>query len=126
MGTFRVTIEIGDPQGQRYEQVSALVDTGASYTWVPGEVLAQLGVRPQFRRDFLIADDRIIQRDMAVTMARYDGQALPTLVVFGDEGSVPLLGAYTSEGFGLAVDPVNRRLIQVPGLAMAAPPRGLE
>jgi len=115
-----VTIEIGDPQGQRYEPMEALADTGSSYTWVPREVLARLGVLPQFRRDSLIADDRIIQRDMAVTMARYDGQALPTLVVFGDEGSMALLGAYTLEGFGLAVDPVNRRLVPVPALAMPA------
>ena len=28
----------------------------------------------------------------------------------------PILGAFTLEGFGLGVDPVNRRLIRVPGL----------
>jgi len=61
-------------------------------------------------------------------MARWDGQALPTLVVFGDEGSQPPLGAYTLEGFGLAADPVTRGLIPVRGLALQAstpapPPR---
>ena len=35
MGTFRVTIEIGDPAGRHYETVEALVDTGATYTTVP-------------------------------------------------------------------------------------------
>jgi predicted aspartyl protease len=54
---------------------------------------------------------------MAEAMARLDGQAGTTLVVFGEEGSQPLLGAYTLEGCGLAPDPVNRRLIHVPGLA---------
>jgi len=39
-------------------------------------------------------------------------------VVFGDEGSTSMLGAYTLEGFGLAPDPLNRRLIPVRGLAM--------
>lgn len=29
MGTFRVPIEVGDPQGQRFETVQALVDAGA-------------------------------------------------------------------------------------------------
>ncbi len=29
MGTFRVSIEVGDPLGQRYETVEALVGTGA-------------------------------------------------------------------------------------------------
>lgn len=118
MGTFRTAIDIGDPLGQRWQAVEALVDTGASYTWVPAGMLAKLGVRPQFRREFVTADNRVIERDMAVTMARWDGQALPTLVVFGEDGSPPLLGAYTLEGFGLAPDPDNRRLISVRGLAV--------
>jgi aspartyl protease family protein len=118
VGTFTVEIEIGDPRGERWERVEALVDTGASYTWLPADLLARLGVVPERRREFQIADGRIIERDLAVTMARWDGDALPTLVVFGDEGSPVLLGAYTLEGFGLAADPVNRRLLPVPGLAM--------
>ncbi len=55
---------------------------------------------------------------MAVAMARWNGQVLPTLVVFGDAGSQPLLGAYTLEGFGLAPAPLGRRLIPVRGLAL--------
>ena len=35
MGTFQVAIEIGDPYGQRYETVDALVDSGATYTSMP-------------------------------------------------------------------------------------------
>ena len=117
MGTFRVAIEIGDPQGHRWETLDALVDTGASYTWAPRDVLARLGVRPQFLREFVTADERVIERDMAVVMARLNGQALPTPVVFGDEGSLPLLGAVTLEEFGLGIDPLNRRLIPVRGMA---------
>lgn len=36
--------------------------------------------------------------------------------VFGDPDTPPLLGAYTLEGLRLAADPVDRRLIPVPGL----------
>ncbi len=118
MGTFRVALEIGDPAGSRWQKVDALVDTGASYTWVPRELLEGLGVRPQFKREFLTAGDSVIERDMGITMARWDGQVLPTLVVFGDEGSASMLGAYTLEGFSLAVDPVNKRLVGVRALAM--------
>ena len=111
-------MDIGDPQGERWEAVQALVDTGASYTWAPREVLDRLGVQPEFRWEFETADGRIIERDVAETRARLDGQQRVTLVVFGDAGSRPLLGAYTLEGFGLAPDPVNRRLIRVRGLAL--------
>ncbi|MDQ7828606.1 MAG: aspartyl protease family protein [Armatimonadota bacterium] len=58
MGTFRVTLELGDPQGHRWEALDAVVDTGASYTWAPRDVLQRLGVTPQFRREFVTADGR--------------------------------------------------------------------
>lgn len=118
MSTFRYPIAIGSPDGTRFEVVEALVDTGSSYTWVERSVLERLGVRPRFRRQFETADGRIIEREMAETVARLNGETLSTLVVFGDEGTTPLLGAHTLEGFGLAPDPVNHRLIPVRGLLM--------
>src|SRR5205085_1067187 len=81
----------------------ALVDTGASYSWVPRDILGRLGVQRSFGREFQTADGRVIVRDMAEARARLEGDELPTLVVFGDPGSLPLLGAYTLEGFGLGV-----------------------
>ncbi len=118
MRTYQVAIEIGDTRGLRFETVNALVDTGASYSWVPRSCLERLGVQAQDRWEFETADGRIIQRDVGRTWVRIDGRNEITLVVFGDEGSPPLLGAYTLEGFLLAPDPVNRRLIRVRGLAM--------
>ncbi len=118
MGTFSVGLEIGDSQGQVWETIQALVDTGSSYTWIPRRLLERLNVRPQFQREFETADGRVVERDLAVTMVRWDGETMPTLVVFGDNGDSVLLGAYTMEGFSLAPDPVNQRLIRVRGLAM--------
>ena len=39
-----------------------------------------------------------------------------SIAVFGDPGSEPLLGVFILEGFRLAADPVNRRLVPVPAL----------
>ncbi len=55
MGTFTYTIDIGDPQGQRFERVEALVDTGASYTTLPASLLQRLGVRPFTKGRFRLA-----------------------------------------------------------------------
>ena len=120
MGTFRVSIQVGDPLGRRWESLEALVDTGASYTWIPRDILARLGVTPEERWELDIAGGQVIERDVAETMARYEGETRTTIVVFGEEASLPLLGAYTLEGFRLAADPVNRRLVRVRSLAMAA------
>ena len=118
MGTFRVAIEIGDPQGERYEQVQALVDTGATYTTAPASLLQGLGVEAHDRVTFIMADGRRIEREVGRTWVRVDGKAEVTLVVFGDEGVEALLGAYTLEGLRLGIDPANDRLVPTPGLLM--------
>jgi len=120
MGSFRYPVEIGDLHGQTFESLDALVDTGATYTWIPRPVLERLGLVPAFKREFLLADGRRIQRDVAQALARIDGRSLYTLCIFGDEDSEPLLGVVTLEEFGLGVDPVNRRLIPVPGFLTKA------
>ena len=115
MSVFRVPIEIGDFAGARFETVSALVDTGATYTMMPRSVLASLGVAPGWRRTFALADGREREFDMAETRARLDGMTVTTIVLFGEEGVTPLLGAYTLEGLGLAVDPSGQRLVELTG-----------
>jgi len=120
VGHFRYRIEIGSPQGTLFEPLDALVDTGATYTWIPRPVLQKLGIVPAFKREFLLADGRRIQRDVAQVVARINGQSLYTLCIFGDEKSEPLLGMVTLEEFGLGIDPVNRKLIPVPGFLTKA------
>ena len=117
MGTFSVTIEVGDPQGQRYETVEALVDTGATYTVLPATLLQRLRVEPIERQQFEIADDRVVEYEIGETWIRLDGRRRMNVVVFGESGHA-VLGAFTLEAFGLAVDPVRKRLIRVPGLLM--------
>ncbi len=118
MGTFRITIEVSDLAGSQYVPLEALVDTGASYTLVPRPVLEQLGIEPEERWPFTLADDRIIERDIAWARVRFQARYCFTVVVFGEPGAISLFGAHALEGLHLAVDPVGRRLMPVPGLLM--------
>ena len=120
MGSFRVSVEVGDPRGERFEPVEALVDTGASYTWLPRSLLERLGHEPEEDRDFVLADGRRVEYGIATALVRMDGRVKPTQVVFGDEGTEPLLGVITLEEFGLGVDALNERLIPTPGLLKGA------
>ena len=70
MGTFRVSIEVGDPAGERYEAVEAVVDTGATYTALPATLLGELGVVPHARATFLLADGRQVEREIGRTWIR--------------------------------------------------------
>jgi 4a-hydroxytetrahydrobiopterin dehydratase len=110
VGVFRYSIEIGASMEGPFETIEAVVDTGAFYTWVPASVLERLGLRPAEQRQFKIAEGRVIERGVAEVVVRIEGRALHTQCVFGDEGSEPLLGAFTLEGFALVPDPVGERL----------------
>ena len=116
MGSFRVRVGVGASAGTAFVELEALVDTGATYTLVPREVLDQLGVCPSEERPFVLADGRQVNYPIAWIQIRIDWQTQPTIAVFGEAGSEPLLGVFTLEGFGLAADPVNRRLLPVPAL----------
>jgi clan AA aspartic protease len=115
MGTFFTTIEISAMPGGPFESLEALVDTGATYTYIPGKVLERIGVAPLERHPFVLADGRRIEYNISQVRVRIDGRERFTVCIFGDEDSTPLLGAVTLEEFGLSVDPVNKRLISVPG-----------
>ena len=101
MGTFVHTVEIGDFEGQRFVEIEALVDTGATYTSVPGDTLEDLGVTPEEEAPFVLANGETVTLGMAWVRVRLDGREQPTMVVFGEPGSSVLLGAFTLEGFGL-------------------------
>jgi len=116
MGTFKVKVDIGDLQGQRRETVEALVDTGASFTVIPASVLRRLGISPSERWPFELAGGRRVDREIGEARVRAEGRTAPTLIVFGGETGEPLLGAHSLQGLLLAPDPVNHRLVPVPGL----------
>ena len=119
MGTFNVEIEVGDLSFNHFETVEVLVDTGATYTMLPTTLLRSLGVTPVSVRNFVIANGQRIQRNIGQAAVQIGDEVLFDLVVFTDDGSPPVLGAFTLEAFSLAVDPVNRRLVPVDALAMA-------
>jgi len=126
MGTFSVDIELGDEAAERFETLSALVDTGATYTVVPRSVLERLAVEPRERAPFLLADGRSVEQDIGQTWIRVDGKSVVTRVVFGEDESRTLVGAYALEGLLLAPDPVGKKLVPVEGLLMATTSQKIE
>ncbi len=116
MGAFRVRLEVGNPAGGPFEGIEALVDTRATYTMLPRDLLERLGVQPEEEWPFVLADGRQASYRIGWVRVRIDGRSQPTIAVFGDPAAEPLLGVFTLEGFRLAADPVNRRLVPVPAL----------
>lgn len=118
MGTFSVTIDVGDLERQQVVQLEALVDTGATTTVVPASILDGLGVAPAMTRSFVYADGSQVDLGMAQVWVRVSDRETITWVIFGEEDGGTLLGSYTLEGTFLGVDPYNQRLVPVNGLLM--------
>ncbi|MDE2686861.1 MAG: hypothetical protein OXI16_05080 [Chloroflexota bacterium] len=111
MGTFRYPVEIGNPSGTHYELVNPMVDTGATYSFMPASMLERLEVEPMEKVKFTLAGEGRLDLDIGQTWIRARGKQVITIVVFGNDDSMPLLGAYALEGLRLAVDPFNRSLV---------------
>ena len=113
MGTFTVTIEVGDPEGKRFERLEALVDTGSTNSALPASTLRELGVTPYRTGSFELADGTVVEAEIGRTWVRVNGDQELTQVVFAAEGTEPILGAVTLEELGLGVDPVKGALVPV-------------
>ncbi len=116
MGTFSVPIEIGNLASDQFVQVDALVDTGATFTTLPSELLDGLGIQQIGERSFQLADNRVVRYKVGEARIRLEGEELTVLVVFAPADTSSSLGATALELFGLAADPVNRRLTPVPAI----------
>ena len=111
MGTFTAPLEIFSSDGDRSVTLEATVDTGSSYTCLPSSVLSDLGIAPVEKMRFELADGSVIEDDIGEARVGVAGIVRTTIVVFASNSSPALLGAYTLEGAGLAVDPVKYNLI---------------
>ena len=112
MGTFRESIQLANPEHPKpLVAIEALVDTGATYSWVPEDLLKRLRIKVMETRPLKIASGKVIRRKLGVAQITVRGKTMPTPVLFGDKGSEPLLGAVTLEELGFSVDPIHRTLV---------------
>lgn len=111
MGLTHVSVKVGNPaNGRRAEEVRCLVDSGAIYSLIPRAVLKRLGIKPHSTREFVLANGDVIRRRLATATFEFEGRRGDSMVVVGEPGDDPLLGATTLEGFGLVLDPFRREL----------------
>jgi len=111
MGLTVLEIEIGNPANPEItEKIDLLIDSGAVYSVVPAPVLERLGIKPLTEQEFRLADGTKIVRKKGIALFKYGDKIGGADVIFGEEGDSILLGAFTLEALGLALDPLKREL----------------
>jgi predicted aspartyl protease len=112
MGMFGVTVELANLAAPgRTEEISLLVDIGATLSWIPRGILEKLGVIAFSRLPFSLADRRRLERDVTAVLLAFDGRKAPVEVAFGEPGEAAVLGATALGGLGFLVDAVGKRLV---------------
>ena len=111
MGTFNVNFTVGSADGARSLPLSGMIDTGSLYSIIPESVLDDLGIARDETERFQLADGSVREMSIGLALVTMDGRARTVHVAFGTDDSVTVIGAMTLERFGVAVDPVHRRLI---------------
>ena len=119
MGQFTVKVTLVHPMDPtRQAEVELLVDTGATLSWVPREVVDKIGAPRIGRTSLRIADGRMVERETSVAIFRLDGATMGSPCIIAEPGDGHLLGATTLEALGLGVDPISKRLFPQSLLAM--------
>lgn len=87
-----------------------LIDSGATYTVVPKNILQDLGIKPERDEIISLADGTIIRRKLGSALFEYKGIKSVAPVLFGEKDDSALLGVITLEVMGLVLDPLKRKL----------------
>ncbi|MCI0617090.1 aspartyl protease family protein [bacterium] len=122
MGITVLEIEVGNPAKPKVtEKLEFLIDSGAIYSVVPKRILKRLKIKPLGEQTFRLADGSKIVRKKGGALFKYGNQVGVADVIFGEKGDSNLLGAFTLEALGLALDPLRRELKPLPMILAALP-----
>lgn len=112
MGVFSTHIRVANPlERDRGREIELIVDTGATLTKLPAELLRDLHIEPQFSVPTVTSENREVMRPVGQAWISIDGRARIVPVAFGGQGEPVLLGATSLEILGFMIDPIERKLI---------------
>lgn len=72
MSMFKISIVACNPKREELVSpaVEALVDTGSELTWLPREILTQIGITPRRNKLFVTADGTRVERPIGYAMLK--------------------------------------------------------
>ena len=119
MGATYVTVAVSRPSDpeRRWEGLF-LVDTGAVDCMAPGNRLREIGIRPEGKRTYELADGTEVLMDVAVARLEFMGEFVGATVIFGKDDVEPILGVTALESVRIEVDPQNQRLKRLPAVRL--------
>jgi clan AA aspartic protease len=119
MGLIHVTVSLKGTGGNTgaYE-ADFLVDTGATDSMAPGDELQNIGMQPAGRTVYELADGSLHEYDFGLAEISFMGEITAGRIIFGPDGTEPILGVTALESVGITIDPANRTLKRLPAVPL--------
>ncbi len=114
-----MTVAIRNPaEPDRVWEGLFMVDTGAIHCVVPRQRLESIGLVPEGKRRYGLADGSQVRMDIAGGQIEFMGETTWGTIVFGEADAEPLLGVAALESVGIEVDPRNQELRRLPAVQL--------
>jgi len=111
MGLTHVVVRLFNSQSQDTYEDDFLVDTGSTDTMAPASALKKLGIQPDGKDLYELASGELVEYEYGSAKIEFMGeQHVPIRIIFGPDGSAPILGVVALETAGYIVDPKNRAI----------------
>jgi clan AA aspartic protease len=111
MGLTYTTVRMRALAGSRKEiEESFLVDTGAVDCFVAAAKLRKVGIKPEGKDVYELADGSTVELPYGFARVTFMGSETVTKVTFGPRDTESILGVAALESTGIGVDPVTRTL----------------
>jgi predicted aspartyl protease len=113
MSKFMVNLTAINPseRQRRTAPIEVMVDTGADLSWLPKKELLDIGIKPEGKKQFEMANKQLIEREIGYAILSAEGYSTNDEVVFAEDGDMSLLGVRTLEGFCVMVDNIGHRFV---------------
>src|SRR5690348_12389285 len=110
MGLTHVSVKIGRLGSSVLYDAEFLVDTGAIDAMAPASELRRVGIEPVGIRTYELASGELQDFQYGLAELRFMGEITSTDIIFGPEGTEPILGVLALEAAGYIVDPKYQKL----------------
>jgi predicted aspartyl protease len=119
MGFIHVTVSVrASARAKKRFQSQFLVDAGDADSMAPASQLRQIGIEPAGRIVYELADGTPKELEFGLGVIEFMGDITAGRVIFGPEGTEPILGVTALESTGIMVNPKDQTLKRLPAIPL--------
>jgi len=108
-GQVQIKANVSNAERTRTQEIEFSVAPAASYMMIPKNIAKELALKPVNKAKVTLANKRQVEAGYALAYISLLGREAPVTVLVFDS-PMPLLGSFTLQVLGMAVDPSKEEL----------------